>query len=127
MASYINTFALLLLIVAAAGCEATKRPPQAAQPPIEFSFRKSQIPTRGLVVGIRNASTSETLTNFVVKVSSPKEQGTRSHRVDAPLEPQDTITVGWVELDGWKLKPEDQISVTCEEYTGEATAEAPAL
>src|SRR5688500_9847124 len=114
MTSCQNTFVLLLLVVASIGCEAAKRPPQAAQPPIEFSFRKSQIPTRGMVAGIRNASSSETLTNFVVKVGSPKEQGTRSHRVDAPVEPQDTITVGWVELDGWKLKPEDEISVTCE-------------
>jgi hypothetical protein len=112
-------------LVSVVGCERPKPPPQVGQPPIEFSFRKSQVPTKGMVVGIRNISQDETLTKFVVKVSGPDEQNTRSHVVDAPVSPQDTITIGWVELDGWELKPDDEVSVTCEQYTGAATTVVP--
>ncbi len=28
----------------------------------------------------------------------------------------DTITVGWVELDGWKLKPRDEVTIECKGY-----------
>jgi hypothetical protein len=105
------------------GCGPAKAPPKPGAPPISFSFRKSQVPTRGMVAGIQN-TTAETLTELIVKVSSPNEDGTRSHRVGA-VESDDTITVGWVELDGWKLKPNDKMSVTCAEYTDAATAVVP--
>jgi hypothetical protein len=39
-------------------------------PPVAFHYRNAQLPGKGLVAGIENTSTSETLSEFVVKVSS---------------------------------------------------------
>ena len=111
----------LVFVALLAGCGEHPQPVKPG-PPVAFSFRKSQLPAKGMVVGVQNKSSRETLTGVVVKVHSPNEKGVRSHKVDAPVEPQDTITIGWIELDGWKLKPNDLISVTCEQYSGEATA-----
>lgn len=94
-------------------------------PPIEFSFRKSQIPLKGVVAGLRNASDEEILENLVVRVNSPDEEGERSYRVETAIRPQDSITVGWMELDGWKLEPGQSLSVTCNGYAGTATIEVP--
>jgi hypothetical protein len=121
-------FYLAVALVLIVGCQAQqKAAPKAGPPPIEFRFRKSQVPTKGMVAGLRNASDAETLTEFIVHVRGAKEQDVRSHRVDVPVEPQDTITVGWVELDGWKLKPGDTMTVRCREYVGEATEVVPEL
>ena len=113
--------------LALAGCEELKQgaKPKAGSPPIEFSFRKSQIPTRGMVVGIKNASASETLAGLTVEVRSPGEATTSSHAVEKQIKPHDTITVGWVELDGWKLKPADELSVTAAGYTERKTITIP--
>ena len=108
--------------LAFAGCGAK---PRAGSPPIEFSFRKSQIPTRGMVIGIKNASPSETLKGLSVEVRSPGEAATRSHAVEKEIKPRDTITVGWVELDGWKLKPADELSVTAAGYSEPKTITVP--
>lgn len=105
--------------------ELAKPDPKPGPPPIKFSFRKSQIPLKGMVAGIRNTSSEETLENFVVRVKSSGEEGERSHRPLNQLEPQDSFTVGWAELDGWKLKPGDVLTVTCDQYKGEASAKVP--
>ena len=102
-----------------AGC-GVKPEPSVGPPPIEFNFRKSQIPTQGLVAGLSNTSKTETLTNLIVHVRGKDEQGTRSHRLKSELKPQDTVTVGWLQLDGWKLKPGDSMTVTCDQYTAAA-------
>jgi hypothetical protein len=78
-----------------------------------------------MVVGVQNKSPAETLTNLVVKVNAPQEKESRSYKVNAEVLPHDTITVGWIELDGWKLKPNDQLSVSCAQYSGDATAVVP--
>ena len=105
------------ILITLAGCAKRGAGPKAGSPPIEFSFRASQIPTRGMVVGIKNASPSETLKGLTVEVRSPDEETTRSHVVKKEIEPRDSISVGWVELDGWKFKPGDEVSVTVEGYT----------
>jgi hypothetical protein len=114
----------LLLVFALVGCKAE---PQAGPPPIAFSFRKAQVPTRGLVVGLSNTSTNQSLTDLVVQVTAPNEQRARSHRVGGPIEPQDTITIGWMELDGWKLKPGDSLTVSCQEFSEASKTEVPEL
>lgn len=102
-----------------------KPDPKPGPPPLEFSFRKSQIPLKGMVAGVRNASTDEVLENFVVQVQPAGEESERSHRPIHLLKPQDSFTVGWAELDGWKLKPGDVLRVTCDQYEGEASATVP--
>lgn len=109
------------------GCQKPQAPVAAPiAPPVEFSFRESQIPTRGMVVGVQNTSSDETLEGLVVRVHSPGEEGVRSHVIGSLL-PQDTITVGWMELDGWVLKPGDEMTVSCDQYTGEANTTVPEL
>ena len=94
-------------------------------PPIEFSFRKAQIPTRGMVVGIKNAADGETLEKLTVEVRSPGEETPRSHVIETGIKPHDSITVGWVELDGWKLKPGDNVSVKVAGYSKPKTITVP--
>lgn len=116
---------VLALLAGCAPARPAAPPPKPGKPPIEFSFRKSQVPTKGMVAGIRNSSDSEELSELVVQVHGPNEKGQRSHRVDSIVRPQDSITVGWVELDGWKLKAGDSLTVRCRQYTGEASDVVP--
>jgi hypothetical protein len=120
---YRRLIALAALVVTS-GCWVPPVP-KTGPPPIEFSFRKSQVLAHGMVAGLRNASTSETLAGIVVTVRSPKEQGVRSHVVDKAIRPQDTVTIGWIELDGWKLKPGDEVAVKCTEYPESKTVTVP--
>lgn len=123
-----HTFVVGLMLFIVYGCQGQPPAPGAAPapPPVVFSFRESQIPTRGMVVGIQNTTTDETLEGLVVKVQSPEEEGVRSHRI-GDLLPQDTITVGWMELDGWVLKSGDEVTVSCDGYSGEAGTAVPDL
>lgn len=105
-----------MLALTLTGCEKQSAGARAGAPPLEFSFRKSQVPTLGMVVGMKNASQNETLMRLTVEIRSLNEKNTRSHVVEKEIKPRDTVTVGWVELDGWKLKPGDEIFVTADGY-----------
>ncbi len=107
----------LFLMMSAWGCPAPAPPPQPGPPPLKISFRKSQIPLKGLVAGINNPSPSETIRVVAVFVQGANEAAERSHRLDRDLKPLDSITVGWAELDGWKLKKQDSLRIRCEGYT----------
>lgn len=76
-----------------------------------------------MVAGVRNTSDEETLENLVIRVSSREEEAERSHRLKIELLPQDSITVGWQELDGWKLHPGDELTVSCDQYKGKVTGD----
>lgn len=78
-----------------------------------------------MVAGVRNTSDEETLANLVIRVSSREEEAERSHRLKIELLPQDSITVGWQELDGWKLHPGDELTVSCDQYKGKVTVTVP--
>lgn len=69
-----------------------------------------------MVIGIKNASENETLNKLTVEVRSHNEETTRSHVIEKQIKPRDTVTVGWVELDGWRLEPGDKVSVTADSY-----------
>jgi hypothetical protein len=114
--------ALLLLLPLLAACDSASTGPKPGAPPVSFRYRQAQIPGKGLVAGIENQSTTETLSNFVIKVSSQDAQRNGSYRVGKFLEPEDSMTIGWVELDGWELQADDRISVTCEQYAEAATS-----
>ena len=102
-----------ILLAAVSGC--VDNNPAPGPPPIEFSFRKSQIPLKGMVMGIQNTSDTD-LEVVTISVRSPKDEGARSHVIETRIVPKDSITVGWVELDGWKLKPGDEVTVECTGY-----------
>jgi hypothetical protein len=107
------------------GCKQPAPPPKHGPPPLKLSFRKSQIPTEGMVVGINNPSSSETVQVIAVFVQGKNEKDERSYRLDRELKPLDSISVGWVQLKGWKLKPGDKLRVRCEGYTEDFEGEVP--
>ena len=88
-------------------------PPAASSERTRFSisYRKAAIPGHGVVLGLTNATDKETLKNVVVLVKSSAGGGERSYRVARSLSPKETISVGWKELDGWKLNPGDVVKV----------------
>jgi hypothetical protein len=83
--------------------------PRPEPPPLKLSFRKSQIPTESMVAGINNPSSSESIKVIAVFVKGKDEKEERSYRLDREVKPLDSISVGWVELNGWKLKPGDKL------------------
>ena len=111
---------LLAALPLFSACDGVPPEPKPGAPPLAFHYRKAQIPGKGLVAGIENTSPGETLSDFVIKISSKEDQ--RSYRIGKTLRPEDSMTVGWVELDGWKLKEDDQLSISCEQYADAATS-----
>ena len=107
-----------------AGCERSAAP-KPGPPPLKITFRKSQIPTQGMVAGINNPTTDEEIKVVAVFVHGKSEKEERSYRLDRVIKPLDTISVGWAELDGWKLKAGDKLRIRCEGYTGEITCDVP--
>jgi hypothetical protein len=109
----------LAAIVLLAGIFLNRKPPgppgPAAAPPLAVSFRDSKVPLQGKVAGINNTSSQQVAVS-VVYVSSKGDAAERSYRLDASIAPQDSITLGWAELDGWKLKPGDKVRLQCEGF-----------
>lgn len=98
-----------------------------AQPPaivaaerkrLAVGYRKASLPGHGVVLGLTNATEKETLKNVVVSVKSPTDQGERSYKVARALRPGETLSVGWKELDGWKLNSGDVVKIKMD---GQAT------
>jgi len=113
----LRTCSLVSAVVATLiiGCQRATPPPNPGPPPLKVSFRKSQIPTQGMVAGINNPS-AESIKVIAVFVQGKGEKDERSYRLDRLIKPLDSISVGWAELDGWKLKAGDQLRIVCEGY-----------
>jgi len=107
------------------GCRKQTLAPRPGPPPLKVSFRKSQIPTEGMVAGINNPSSSESIQVVAVFVRGKGEKEERSYRIDRELKPLDSISVGWIQLNGWKLKPGDKLRIRCEGYTDDLESEVP--
>jgi hypothetical protein len=104
-----------------AGCKEVS--PKAEPPPFKVSFRKSQIPGQGMVANVNNPSSTEPIKLTVVFVKGKEEKEERSYRLDRKVEPLDSLSVGWSQLKGWKLKPGDTIRIRCDGYTDDLTCE----
>lgn len=104
------------------GCSSSKPGPP---PPLKASFRKAQIPTRGMVAGLNNSSSSESIKVETVFVQGKDENEERSYRMDATIRPRDSISIGWVELDGWKLKSGDKLRIRCDGYDEDFMCQIP--
>jgi hypothetical protein len=107
------------------GCGRSASPPKAGPPPLKVSFRKSQIPTQGMVASVNNPSSAESIKVVAVFVEGKGEKEERSYRLDRLVKPLDSISVGWTELDGWNLKPGDKLRIQCEGYTDDLGCEVP--
>jgi hypothetical protein len=108
-----------------AGCRPAAPPPKAGPPPLRVSFRKSAIPTQGMVAGVNNPSETESIKMVAVFVQGKDEKEERSYRFDRELKPLDSMSVGWAELGGWKLKPGDKLRIRCEGYAADLSCEVP--
>jgi hypothetical protein len=116
----------LLVAVGLAGCQRQAPPPKAPKPgppPLRVSFRNSQIPTEGKVASITNPSETEPVKVVAVFVQGKKEKEERSYRLDRDIVPLDSISVGWAQFGGWKLKNGDKLRIRCEGYTGDLERE----
>jgi hypothetical protein len=78
-----------------------------------------------MVMGLTNTSADEPLAGVHVDVTSPKEGDKRSYLLKKKLPPGDSISVGWMELDGWKLKRGDKVAVRCKGYAYPIEDEVP--
>lgn len=90
---------------------------KAGPPPLKISYRKAKVLAQGLVAGVNNPSPTDPITLTAVFVRGKGERDERSYRIDQKIKPLDSITVGWVEFDGWKLKRGDTLRFLCEGYT----------
>ena len=52
----------------------------------------------------------------VVFVQGKGEKEERSYRLEREVKPLDSLTVGWAELGGWKLKRGDKLRLRCDGY-----------
>jgi hypothetical protein len=95
---------------------------KAGLPPVKLSYRAA-LPTQGQVMGINNTSDTETLNLETVYVRSKKEKEERSYAVAKVIKPKDSVTVGWVELNRWKLQAGDKVRLKFKEYEGLMEAE----
>jgi len=107
------------------GCKQAPPSPRPGAPSLKVSFRKSQIPAQGMVAGINNPSSTVPVKVIAVFVKGKDDKEERSYRIDREIKPLDSITVGWIELDGWKLKHGDKLRIRCEGYTDDLESEVP--
>jgi hypothetical protein len=121
----VHLIAASLAAMGLVGCKQPPPPEKGEAPPLQVSFRKSQVPTQGMVAGINNPSATHSLKVTAVFVQGKNDKQARSHRLDCELKPLDTTTLGWMELDGWKLKSGDKLRIRCEGYTKDFECEVP--
>ncbi|HEV3303788.1 MAG TPA: hypothetical protein VG055_29310 [Planctomycetaceae bacterium] len=105
---------VLPLIVGCGPPVPARAPAKAGPPPFKVSFRKSQIPGQGMVANVNNPSSEESIKVTVVFVQGKGEKEERSYRLDRDVKPLDSMSVGWSELGGWKLKHGDKLRIRCD-------------
>jgi hypothetical protein len=106
------------------GCAPQAATPMNGPPPLRESFRKSKVPTQGMVVGLNNL-TDRTITVVAVFIRGKGDKEERSYRLDNEIQPLDTISFGWMDFHGWKLQPGDKLRFVCAEYTEDFECEVP--
>jgi hypothetical protein len=108
-------------IVVMGGCQ----PQLVGPPPLKAVFRKASVPTKGQVVGLGNPDGPQAIRVVQVYVRSANENDERPYRVDKSVAPNDSISLGWMELDGWALKSGDRIRVQCDGYDQDLIVNVP--
>lgn len=95
----LRLLALCLTLMVFVGC--------ALKPPVTVERRDSAM-GQGIVVEITNTS-DQFLHEVVVRIESP--QGEKKMWSTATISPHDTISVGWLKLDGWPIPEGSKVSV----------------
>lgn len=103
----------------------SKTPP-GDSPPLNVTYRSSQIPGYGFVVNIQNASKTSPAVIESFKVSS-KTGKTMSQELKVKILPTNSIDVGWSDLKPWKLQSGDEVEVQCSGISKPVTLKIPEL
>lgn len=85
-------------------------------PPISIGQRESMI-GQGKVLTVTNTS-DEYLHEIAVTVEAP--DGVVKTYSAATLEPHESISVGWLKLDGWPIPEGAEVTVSCKGYPASA-------
>lgn len=102
----------LLHVVAAALLVAACR----LQPPVSIGQRESLV-GQGKVLTITNTS-DKFLHEVTVRVEGPDGE---TRAFSAPtLEPHESLSVGWLKLDGWPIPDGAEVTVSCKGYLTDA-------
>lgn len=67
-------------------------------------------------MGLTNPSREQPCTIIAVSVQSDSDVERRSYRLDRTIRPLDSITIGWIECDGFELKQGDRLWIHCKEF-----------
>ncbi|VTR98218.1 hypothetical protein [Tuwongella immobilis] len=86
------------------------------KPPVDVSFRRAAVPTRGVVIQLANTAAREPLEKVVVTIQRPGEKSDRVFRAEKPIRPNESISVGWLELGNFAPKKGDTVRVRAEGY-----------
>lgn len=98
----------LVAALLAAGC--------LINPPISIGQRES-IVGQGKVIAITNTS-DKFLHEVLVTIESP--DGEVKTFSTATLEPHESLSVGWLKLEGWPIPDGAEVSVGCKGYLADA-------
>ncbi len=94
----------------------------SGEPRVSVSFRNSKVPFQGLVAGMTNNSDQQ-LTGLTVTVQDPQENDRRTYQIKGGIPPHDNVDVGFLELDQWKLKAGQKLTISCDQYQGQKQVE----
>lgn len=82
------------------------------QPPITVGQRESLV-GQGIVLAVTNTS-GDFLHEVTVTIESP--DGEAKTFSTPTLEPHETLSVGWLKLEGWPIPPGSKVSVSCKGF-----------
>jgi len=77
----------------------------------KISYRRSKVLGQGMVAGLTNGRGGENAEERGRPGPFPRRRPRPHHRVARSLRANNTVSVGWRELDGWKLEPGDRLRV----------------
>ena len=81
-------------------------------PPVSIG-KKDSLLGQGAVIVITNTS-DEHLHDVTVEIESPSGEVRRY--VEPTLDPHDSMTVGWLKLEGWPIPEGAEVTVSCKDY-----------
>ncbi len=82
------------------------------RPPISVGRRDSQL-GQGIVLSVTNTS-GDYLHEVKVEIRSPEGE-TKEHLIPT-LQPHESMNVGWLKLDGWKIPEGSEVTVRVKDY-----------
>ncbi len=83
------------------------------KPPITVIGRESAV-GQGWVLTVTNTSGEDFLRDVVVEITAPS--GEVKKYFAATLNPNESVNIGWLKLEGWPIPEGSEVKVSCEGY-----------